>query len=98
MTPSGKTDRNALRLPDGLPAGAAGVYRAPSTAREVVMAEIWEDILGRSPIGLDDDFFDLGGHSLLGARLLTRVEKAFDADCRWKVSFWPPRWPVCWNC
>lgn len=90
MTPSGKTDRNALRLPDGLPAGAAGVYRAPSTAREVVMAEIWEDILGRSPIGLDDDFFDLGGHSLLGARLLTRVEKAFDARLPLESLFLAP--------
>jgi amino acid adenylation domain-containing protein len=90
MTPSGKTDRNALRLPDCLPAGAAGIHRAPSTAREVVMAEIWEDILGRGPIGLDDDFFELGGHSLLGARLLTRVENAFDARLPLESLFLAP--------
>jgi thioesterase domain-containing protein len=90
MTPSGKMDRNALRLPDCLPAGADGVHHAPLTARGVVMAEIWENILGRSPIGLDDDFFELGGHSLLGARLLTRVERAFDARLPLESLFLAP--------
>src|SRR5208283_2825883 len=51
LTPNGKTDRNALRLPDCLPGGDAVVHRAPSVSREFIMAEIWEDVLGRRPIG-----------------------------------------------
>jgi thioesterase domain-containing protein/acyl carrier protein len=90
LMPNGKTDRNALRLPDNLPAGDAGVRREPSESREIIMAEIWEDVLGRRPIGLDDDFFELGGHSLLGARLLTRVEKAFGAKLPMESLFLAP--------
>jgi|GEM_PF-3767923 len=44
---------------------------------EVLLTQIREDVLHRRPIGLDDDFFDLGGHSLLGATLLADVERAF---------------------
>ena len=90
LTPSGKTDRNALRLPECRVPGDAGVHRAPSAPREVLMAEIWEDVLGRRPIGLDDDFFELGGHSLLGARLLTRLEKAFDVKLPLESCFLAP--------
>ena len=90
LTPNGKTDRNALRLTDGLPSGDASARRLPSGFRECVMAEIWEDVLGRRPIGLDDDFFELGGHSLLGARLLTRVEKAFSVRLPMESFFVAP--------
>jgi amino acid adenylation domain-containing protein len=90
LTPNGKMDRNALCLPDCLPSGDAGVRREPSVSREIILAEIWEDVLGHRPIGLDDDFFELGGHSLLGARLLTRVEKAFGAKLPMESLFLAP--------
>ena len=47
----------------------------PGTWMEASMIGIWEEILGRSPIGVTDDFFDLGGHSLLAIRMLAEVEK-----------------------
>jgi acyl-CoA synthetase (AMP-forming)/AMP-acid ligase II/thioesterase domain-containing protein/aryl carrier-like protein len=50
---------------------------SPRGIVEMVLLHIWEEALGQSPIGIHDDFFDLGGDSLLGARLLARVEKTF---------------------
>ena len=79
MTPSGKCDRSALRLPESATLHSSRARRSPLTGMEVLMVQIWENTLRRRPIGLDDDFFELGGHSLLGARLLARVEKAFGA-------------------
>jgi thioesterase domain-containing protein len=75
LTPNGKLDRKALPAPQ--------LNHVPVRCREslgsieVLLLQIWEDLLQRRPIGLDDDFFDLGGHSLLGVRLLASIERAF---------------------
>ncbi len=76
LTVNGKIDRNALVAP----AAGNSAPRNPSTADgavETVLTQIWEDILDRRPIGADENFFDLGGHSLLCTRLLARVERVF---------------------
>jgi thioesterase domain-containing protein/acyl carrier protein len=76
LTPNGKIDRNALALP--APVAIIPTATAPDAdLTETALLRIWEDVLDRRPIAPDDDFFDLGGHSLLGARLLARVERAF---------------------
>jgi len=75
VTPNGKVDRKALPEPEQTAATAG--YRPPRTATEEVLAGVWADLLGRERIGLDDSFFDLGGHSLLGVRILARVREAF---------------------
>ncbi|MGW7193871.1 non-ribosomal peptide synthetase, partial [Streptomyces sp. NPDC054838] len=65
LTPNGKLDRRALPAPSvavDLPGRAPRV--APRDAAEVRMARLWEEVLGVAPIGVRDDFFDLGGHSL----------------------------------
>ena len=49
----------------------------PSGLLETLLTQIWEDMLDRRPIGMEDDFFELGGDSLLGARLLARVDRIF---------------------
>jgi nonribosomal peptide synthetase DhbF len=71
LTPNGKVDRLALRaLQVNAPAAA------PVLPRDVVEQALcleWEDLMGRSRIGIDDDFFSLGGHSLMATRLRTRV-------------------------
>lgn len=76
LTPNGKLDRDALCL-SGVAEAHATERRPPVSSAERAMTRIWEDVLSRSPIGMDDDFFQMGGHSLLGARLLARVEKMF---------------------
>ena len=75
MTPSGKIDRNALALPtaEPLPVAEAG----PRDDLERKLVAIWQDVLHLPTVGVRDDFFDQGGHSLLVARLLRRVEAEF---------------------
>src|SRR5207248_4595749 len=65
-TPNGKLDRHALPPPDSVkPANAA---LAPRTPLEEKIALIWREVLGLEHISMTDNFFDLGGHSLLGLR------------------------------
>src|SRR4030081_2498946 len=62
LTPSGKLDRNALPAPDQQPATA---YTPPRTAREEKLCALFAEALGLARVGIHDNFFDLGGHSLL---------------------------------
>jgi len=55
-------------------------YAAPRTILEERLVELWGEVLGRERVGIRDDFFDLGGHSLLGARLLLEAQQAFGVD------------------
>jgi hypothetical protein len=63
LTPNGKVDRKALPKPDTQ--GAAGRSAAPETATDRAIAEVWQEVLRVDRVGLHDNFFDLGGHSLL---------------------------------
>jgi natural product biosynthesis luciferase-like monooxygenase protein len=74
-TPNGKIDKKALPPPDlGGRAGALA-YAAPSTEMEVAIAKLWQEVLGREHIGADDNFFDVGGHSLLVVRLHRKLRE-----------------------
>ncbi|NUR63052.1 MAG: amino acid adenylation domain-containing protein, partial [Catenulispora sp.] len=64
LTPNGKVDRKALPTPDGVRPELADVFAAPSTPTEELLAGIWAEVLGLDRVGVTDDFFDLGGHSL----------------------------------
>ena len=75
LGPTGKVDRKALPAPDLSPAATGERFVAPRDELETVLIEVWERVLGRKGIGARDDFFDLGGHSLLGVRLVAEVEK-----------------------
>jgi len=55
-------------------------YRAPETAAEEALVEIWGELFGIAAIGVDDSFFDLGGHSLLGIQLMTHIRHRFDVE------------------
>jgi amino acid adenylation domain-containing protein len=76
-TLSGKVDRRAL--PRSLPetSGAAQGLVRPRNQVEEQLVEIWEDLLQLRPIGVTDDFFDKGGHSLMAVKLAARIDERF---------------------
>jgi aspartate racemase len=75
LTENGKVDRRALaRLAPETPA-AGWEFAPPGTAMEVAIAAIWREVLGIERVGTGDDFFDLGGHSLSAARVLSRLRR-----------------------
>ncbi|MFD4428862.1 non-ribosomal peptide synthase/polyketide synthase, partial [Nocardia sp. NPDC058497] len=74
LTPVGKLDRAALPAP----VFEAAAYRAPETATEQAVAAAFAEVLGLDRVGRDDDFFDLGGTSLLATRLMARLGTDLD--------------------
>lgn len=74
-TPTGKLDRRALPAP--VWAGAELAYVAPGTAAEEIMARTWRDVLKIERLGMNDSFFDLGGHSLMATQVISRVQQRF---------------------
>ena len=80
LNTNGKLDAAALPDPatHALPESPAG--RAPETATERRLLEIVSDVIGRSDIGVDDDFFLVGGHSLLGTQVVVRSRDAFGVE------------------
>ena len=71
---SGKLDRRALPVPK-LEATSAGGYEAPATPAEAAVAYVWRDVLGVPRVGRQDDYFALGGRSLLLPRVRHRLEQ-----------------------
>ncbi|MBT8226876.1 MAG: amino acid adenylation domain-containing protein [Dactylosporangium sp.] len=90
LTPNGKVDRKALPAPDSSRRELRATYVAPRTAVEAVVAGIWAEILGVDRVGVDDDFFALGGHSLLSTRIVSRVRDAFQTDVPLQKVFSEP--------
>ena len=78
LSPNGKLDRG--RLPDPRPAATESHHVAPSNALERELAEIWQQVLGIERVGVTDNFFDLGGHSLLGTQLIARVRARYTVE------------------
>ncbi|MEO8191048.1 MAG: amino acid adenylation domain-containing protein [Acidobacteriota bacterium] len=83
LTPNGKVDRNALPPPDET--GSTREYVAPRTASEQRVVKTWLEVLKLERIGADDNFFDLGGHSLLLTQVVSRLRKVFNREVpiRW---------------
>jgi amino acid adenylation domain-containing protein/thioester reductase-like protein len=77
LTPNGKVDRRALPAPNQDRPELEVPMVAPTNDIERDLAQIWSRMLGIVPIGIDDNFFDLGGHSLFIAQMMTQVEEIF---------------------
>ncbi len=76
VTISGKIDRKALPAPEAVQLHADDDYLPPSSKVERVLCEIWEDVLGRERIGIDDNFFAIGGDSILLIRVISKAAEA----------------------
>lgn len=81
LTPNGKVDRAALPDPFGS-AAATAQYEPPRTRLELLLAGIWSEVLKVDRVGLHDNFFDLGGHSLLSLRVAAEVA----ASTGWRMD------------
>ncbi len=88
LTPNGKIDRAAL--PEPLWGSMITVRQGPRNPIETSLVELWRDVLGGVEVGVTDDFFALGGHSLLGAKLLARVRAYFDTEVPMRSLFEEP--------
>ncbi|HKH45889.1 MAG TPA: phosphopantetheine-binding protein, partial [Thermoanaerobaculia bacterium] len=74
LSPSGKVDRKALPEPFEEPVSTS--WAGPVTAAEKALAEIWSQVLGRDGIGIHDNFFALGGDSIIGIQIISRASQA----------------------
>ena len=72
---NGKIDRTSLPAPDHERTDMSGAYVKPRDPLEYQLVQIWEELFDIRPIGIRDNFFDLGGHSLLSVRMMDRIEQ-----------------------
>ncbi|MER7727956.1 amino acid adenylation domain-containing protein [Streptomyces sp. NPDC096323] len=86
LTPNGKLDVRALPAPPD----RHGTHRAPRNAREEVMCRLYAEILGVDTVGIDDNFFERGGHSLLASRLAGLIAQVLGADVPVRAVFEAP--------
>jgi amino acid adenylation domain-containing protein len=77
LTPNGKVDRRALPAPDTSSLTLETSFVAPRDRIELQLVQIWEEVLSIKPVGVQDNFFDIGGHSLLAIGLMTRIQQQF---------------------
>ena len=87
-TPGGKVDRKALPAPDVM--AAAAEYVAPRNAQEEVLCGLFADVLGVPRVGIHDNFFDLGGHSLLIMGLVNRIRSTLGVELSVRTVFESP--------
>ncbi len=80
LTSNGKIDRGALPAPGGNRPELAAGYERYRTPTEELLTAIWADILGIDGVGTSDNFFDLGGHSLVATQVISRIRTIFDTE------------------
>lgn len=90
LTANGKIDRRALPQPDFTAAAASAAYAPPRNETESQLAALWEEALGVQPVGVTDDFFALGGHSLKAMTLIARMKQHFGVDVPLRKLFEVP--------
>jgi len=89
-TPTGKVDRRALPAPDNSRPELHTSFVAPRTPVEKELAKIWANVLSLDQVGIHDNFFDLGGHSLAATRVVSQVIKTFRLEIPLRSLFESP--------
>jgi amino acid adenylation domain-containing protein len=90
LTPNGKIDRRSLPIPEVGQAAGGEALAAPRNRLEEVLARIWAEVLKLERVGIHDNFFDLGGHSLKAMQLASRIAAATNANISVRLLFAHP--------
>ena len=90
QTPNGKTDRLRLPLPSGEGPNLDALFAPPTTPVEKELSQIWSEVLTLDEVGIHDNFFDLGGNSLLATKVAVRVLKKLNVEIALKMLFEAP--------
>ena len=89
LTPNGKINRRALPAPDSSSFGSLAKI-APRTPTEELLADIWAEVLGLEKVGIEDNFFEIGGHSLKAMQAISRIGDTFSVELPLKKLFQLP--------
>jgi acyl carrier protein len=87
LTSNGKADRRALLTLEEIRPESDVSYEAPRTMIEQALVEIWAEVLRTDHIGIRDNFFILGGHSLAATRVISRIRDAFQIEMPLRLLF-----------
>lgn len=87
LTTNGKVDRNALPAPNISNFMVESGQVAPRNTLEIELTKMWEELLNINPIGVTDNFFDLGGHSILAVKFMSLIEQKFNKKLPISVLF-----------
>jgi hypothetical protein len=90
LTPSGKVDRRALPAPDRARRELEREFVAPRNDAETRIAAVWRDVLGLDRVGVTENFFEMGGHSLLLPQVVHRLRTAFQLEVPLRALFDEP--------
>ncbi|AFY44045.1 non-ribosomal peptide synthetase [Nostoc sp. PCC 7107] len=80
LLPNGKVDRRALPIPEAGRPKLTTTYQAPQSAMEQTIAKLWQEFLSLDQVGIHDNFFDLGGHSLLMLKINNQLRVMLQTD------------------
>jgi len=90
LTPNGKFDWRSLPPPDRQSMAVRETSVSPRNALETSLAKIWSEVMDIESIGIHDNFFDLGGHSLMATRVITRMSRIFHIPFSIQILFEAP--------
>src|SRR5689334_2804259 len=90
LTENRKVDRKALPAPDGHDRTCRAEYVGPGTHLEEVLQQIWSDVLRLEQVSIYDDFFEMGGHSLMVTQVIARLRETFHVDLPVRALFDAP--------
>lgn len=90
LLPNGKVNRRALPVPDASRPELRREFAAPENLTQARLVELYMKVLAVDKVGIHDDFFELGGDSILATRLVSRVRRIFDVELPLRELFWQP--------
>jgi hypothetical protein len=90
LTPAGKIDRKQLSATFSLNEPSAAGFAPPATETQASLAAIWREVLGYGTLGINDNFFDIGGHSLLVTQVISRIRRNMAIDLSMRRFFEMP--------